>query len=94
MVVPHDTINMRGTVSMGVRSAIRPGAATPRRQPACQVAMSSTQPNDKTVTPTEHADVVEKTAYTIYGEAYRYLECANCRDQWTADTPGDGCDCR
>jgi len=56
--------------------------------------MATTQPNGKTVTPVEHTTAVRKTARTIYGELYYYLECSECGDQWTQDTPGDGCNCR
>jgi hypothetical protein len=56
--------------------------------------MATTDATPKNASAIEHAAVVEKTAYTIYGEVYRYLECERCGDQWTRDTPGDGCDCR
>jgi len=55
--------------------------------------MSTTNATDKNASPTTRSRVVEKTAYTIYGEPYRYVECQQCGDQWTADTPGEGCDC-
>jgi hypothetical protein len=56
--------------------------------------MATRGPTPKNASAIEHAHAVEKTAYTIYGELYWYVECQRCGDQWTRDTPGNGCTCR
>jgi hypothetical protein len=49
--------------------------------------MNRTKPEVKKASP----PTSEFVAYTIYGEPYRVIECLRCGDQWTSETPNEGC---